>query len=156
MGAFGCANPRVRVAATAVAPAPRAPIRVRAWRRLTPGPLLAFVMVPPVLDGGTLARGRRECQDRSRQELSQYSCRVSLKGKTALITGASRNIGRAVALAFAAEGADLVLNTRVNGEDLEAVAAECRKAGVRVVGALADIADADPRLPTLGGHGLQI
>src|SRR2546430_13396649 len=77
MGAFGCANPRVRVAATAVAPAPRAPIRVRAWRRLTPGPLLAFVMVPPVLDGGTLARGRRECQDRSRQELSQYSCRVS-------------------------------------------------------------------------------
>jgi len=67
---------------------------------------------------------------------------VSLKGKTALITGASRNIGRAVALAFAAEGADLVLNTRVNGEELEAVAAECRKAGVRVVGALADIADA--------------
>src|SRR5256885_2839308 len=65
-----------------------------------------------------------------------------LKGKTALITGASRNIGRAVALAFAAEGADLVLNTRVNGEELEAVAAECRKAGVRVVGALADIADA--------------
>src|SRR2546428_6245476 len=142
MGAFGCANPRVRVAATAVAPAPRAPIRVRAWRRLTPGPLLAFVMVPPVLDGGTLARGRRECQDRSRQELSQYSCRVSLKGKTALITGASRNIGRAVALAFAAEGADLVLNTRVNGEELEAVAAERRKAGGRGLGALADIADA--------------
>src|SRR3989475_5154407 len=142
MGAFGCANPRVRVAATAVAPAPRAPIRVRAWRRLTPGPLLAFVMVPPVLDGGTLGRGRRQCPDRSRQELSQYSCRVSLKGKPALITGASRNIGRAVALAFAAEGADLVLNTRVNGEELEAVAAECRKAGVRVVGALADIADA--------------
>lgn len=68
--------------------------------------------------------------------------RVSLKGKTALVTGASRNIGRAVALAFAAEGADLVLNTRVNGEELEAVAAECRKAGVRVVTALADIGDA--------------
>src|SRR5213592_4700914 len=68
--------------------------------------------------------------------------RMSLEGRTALITGASRNIGRAVALTFAAEGADLVLNTRVNGEELEAVAAECRKAGVRVVGALADIADA--------------
>src|SRR5438046_1919507 len=142
MGAFGCANPRVRVAATAVAPAPRAPIRVRAWRRLPPGPLLAFVMVPPVLDGGTLARGRRECQDRSRQELSQYSCRVSLKGKTALVTGASRNIGRAIALAFAAEGADLVLNTRVNGDELDAVAAECRKAGVRAVPILADVGDA--------------
>jgi 3-oxoacyl-[acyl-carrier protein] reductase len=67
---------------------------------------------------------------------------VSLKGKTALITGASRNIGRAIALAFAAEGADLVLNTRVNGEELEGVAAECRKAGVRVVPALGDIGDA--------------
>jgi 3-oxoacyl-[acyl-carrier protein] reductase len=65
-----------------------------------------------------------------------------LRGKTALITGASRNIGRAIALAFAAEGADLVLNTRVNGDELEAVAAECRKAGVRVVPVLADVADA--------------
>jgi 3-oxoacyl-[acyl-carrier protein] reductase len=68
--------------------------------------------------------------------------RLRLKSKTALITGASRNIGRAIALAFAAEGADLVLNTRVNREELEAVAAECRKAGVRAVAVLADIADA--------------
>jgi 3-oxoacyl-[acyl-carrier protein] reductase len=67
---------------------------------------------------------------------------MRLSGRTALITGASRNIGRAIALAFAAEGADLVLNTRVNREELEAVAAECRKAGVRVVTALADVADA--------------
>ncbi len=66
---------------------------------------------------------------------------MRLKGKTALITGASRNIGRAIALAFAAEGADLVLNTRVNREELEAVAGECRKAGVRAVPALADISD---------------
>src|SRR5215510_4507562 len=65
-----------------------------------------------------------------------------LRGKTALVTGASRNIGRAIALAFAAEGANLVLNTRVNGDELEAVAAECRKAGVRVITALADVADA--------------
>src|SRR5258708_27212033 len=68
--------------------------------------------------------------------------RSSLKGKTALITGASRNIGRAIALAFAAAGADLVLNTRVNGDELQAVADECRKAGARVVPALADIGDA--------------
>ena len=66
----------------------------------------------------------------------------SLKGKTALVTGASRNIGRAIALAFAAQGADLVLNTRANRDELEAVAAECRKAGVRVHAALADIGDA--------------
>jgi 3-oxoacyl-[acyl-carrier protein] reductase len=68
--------------------------------------------------------------------------RVNLEGKTALVTGASRNIGRAIALAFAAEGADLVLNTRVNREELDAVAEECRKAGVRVLPVLADIGDA--------------
>ena len=68
--------------------------------------------------------------------------RTDLKGKTALVTGASRNIGRAIALAYAAEGADLVLNTRANRDELEAVAAECRKAGVRVVTVLADVGDA--------------
>lgn len=67
---------------------------------------------------------------------------MRLRGRTALITGASRNIGRAIALAYAAEGADLLLNTRRNREELEAVAGECRKAGVRVVAALADVADA--------------
>jgi 3-oxoacyl-[acyl-carrier protein] reductase len=67
---------------------------------------------------------------------------MRLAGKRALITGASRNIGRAIALAFAAEGADLVLNTRANREELEGVAAECRKAGVRAVSVLGDIADA--------------
>ena len=67
---------------------------------------------------------------------------MRLEGRTAFITGASRNIGRAIALAFANEGADLVLNTRVNRDELDAVAAECRKAGVRVVPVLGDIADA--------------
>ena len=66
---------------------------------------------------------------------------AKLAGRVALITGASRNIGRATALAFAAEGADLVLNTRANGDELDAVAAECRKAGVRVATVLADVAD---------------
>jgi len=67
---------------------------------------------------------------------------MRLQGRTALVTGASRNIGRAIAVAFAAEGANLVLNTRANGDELETVAAECRKTGVRVVTALADVADA--------------
>ena len=67
---------------------------------------------------------------------------MKLEGRTAFVTGASRNIGRAIALAFAAEGADLVLNTRVNREELEVVAAECRKHGVRVAPVLGDIGDA--------------
>jgi len=67
---------------------------------------------------------------------------VRLEGRTALITGASRNIGRSIALAFAAEGANLALNTRANREELDAVAAECAKAGARVVPLLGDISDA--------------
>jgi len=67
---------------------------------------------------------------------------VKLQGRAAFITGASRNIGRAIARAFAAEGADLVLNTKVNRDELEAVAEECRKFGVRAVPVLGDIADA--------------
>jgi len=66
---------------------------------------------------------------------------MKLKGRVALVTGASRNIGRAIALALAAEGADLVLNTRANRDELDAVGAECRKAGVRVAPVLGDIAD---------------
>jgi NAD(P)-dependent dehydrogenase (short-subunit alcohol dehydrogenase family) len=66
---------------------------------------------------------------------------MRLEGRTALITGASRNIGRAIALAFAAEGAALLLNTRANRDELEAVAAECEKAGARAVPVLGDVAD---------------
>jgi 3-oxoacyl-[acyl-carrier protein] reductase len=68
---------------------------------------------------------------------------MRLAGRAAFVTGASRNIGRAIALGFAAEGADLVLNTRANREELEAVADECRKHGVRVVSVLGDIGDPD-------------
>ena len=51
---------------------------------------------------------------------------MRLAGKTAMITGASRNIGKEVALTFAREGADLVLNTRSSQPELEEVAAQCR------------------------------
>ncbi len=66
---------------------------------------------------------------------------MRLQGKTALITGASRNIGREVALTFAREGASLVLNTRSSREELEAVAAECREIGVSAHAILADVSD---------------
>ncbi len=66
---------------------------------------------------------------------------MRLAGKTALITGASRNIGREVALTFAREGADLVLNTRSSRDELDAVAAQCREMGVNTHSVLADVAD---------------
>ncbi len=68
---------------------------------------------------------------------------MRLQGKTALITGASRNIGKATALAFAREGADLILNTQTRQDELEAVAAECQALGARTLAILADVAQAD-------------
>ena len=66
---------------------------------------------------------------------------MSLEGKTALITGASRNIGREIALTFAREGAGLVLNTRSSRQELEAVAAECRELGAKTHTVVADVSD---------------
>jgi NAD(P)-dependent dehydrogenase (short-subunit alcohol dehydrogenase family) len=55
-----------------------------------------------------------------------------LKGKNAIITGASNGIGRASALLFAAEGANLVL-ADVNESDLQQVEKEIKKLGSNVV-----------------------
>ena len=68
---------------------------------------------------------------------------MRLRDKIALITGASRNLGKATALAFAREGADLILNTRTNQDELDAVTAECRDLGVRALPILADVSNPD-------------
>jgi len=52
-----------------------------------------------------------------------------LTGKKALVTGASRGIGRGIALALARQGADVAVNYRSSGEQAEAVVAEIKKSG---------------------------
>lgn len=54
-----------------------------------------------------------------------------LGGRVALVTGASRGIGRAIALALARDGADVAINYRREGEAAEAVAAQIRAMGRR-------------------------
>ena len=61
-----------------------------------------------------------------------------LEGKVALITGASRGLGRALALAYAGEGAKLVLNSRSEGS-LKPVAEEAEGAGAEVLAVPADV-----------------
>ena len=64
-----------------------------------------------------------------------------LAGKVALVTGASRNIGRATALELAAAGAAVAVNTRASREDAEQVVREIRAAGGEAELFVADIAD---------------
>lgn len=64
-----------------------------------------------------------------------------LAGKVALVAGAGRNNGKAISLAFAREGADLVLVARERKEELEAVADECTKLGAKVMTVLGDLSE---------------
>jgi NAD(P)-dependent dehydrogenase (short-subunit alcohol dehydrogenase family) len=64
-----------------------------------------------------------------------------LKGRTALITGASRGIGAAIALAFAKEGTDVAINYNSNREAADRVAEACRGLGVRAQVYQADVTD---------------
>jgi len=66
---------------------------------------------------------------------------LKLKGKTALVTGSSRGIGRAIALALAREGADVAVNCSSTVEEAEKVAGEIKKLGRNSMVIKADIAD---------------
>lgn len=66
--------------------------------------------------------------------------RFGLAGKVVMVTGASRGLGRAIALACAECGADLVLGAR-DAAAIEAVAAECRALGRRAFATGLDVTD---------------
>jgi NAD(P)-dependent dehydrogenase (short-subunit alcohol dehydrogenase family) len=68
---------------------------------------------------------------------------MKLNGRTALITGGSRGIGRGIALAFAREGADVAVNYRRDRDAAEATAADIRALGRRAEIYQADVGEAD-------------
>lgn len=65
-----------------------------------------------------------------------------LTGKVAVVTGAGRNIGRAIALALAADGACIVINARGNRAEADAVLREIESAGGTALVHIGDVADA--------------
>src|SRR5689334_12229773 len=64
---------------------------------------------------------------------------LDLSGKVAIVTGASRGIGRAVAIRLASRGAQVVAVAR--GDNASSTAAEIQSAGGKAVAASADVTD---------------
>ncbi len=64
-----------------------------------------------------------------------------LSGKVAIITGAGRNIGRAIALELALAGAAVVVNVRSNKAEADGVVREIEAAGGKALAVVGDVAD---------------
>src|SRR5436309_9397525 len=73
-----------------------------------------------------------------------------LAGRVAIVTGAGRNIGRAIALALADAGAAVADNGRANRAEVDAVVAEIESRGGRALALMADVSD-EPAVQRMAG-----
>lgn len=62
-----------------------------------------------------------------------------IKGKVAVVTGAAKGIGRAIALRLAKEGADIVINYRTNSDSLSELVSEIESFGSKVITVRGDV-----------------
>jgi len=67
----------------------------------------------------------------------------SFAGRTAIVTGSGRNIGRAIALALAEGGANVVVNGHSDKNAVDAVVRDIRAAGGKALGVMADVSSHD-------------
>ncbi len=65
---------------------------------------------------------------------------MDLKGKNAIVTGASLGIGSAIALDLAKNGANVAINYRKHSEEANAICAEIQKMGQKAIAVQADVA----------------
>jgi 3-oxoacyl-[acyl-carrier protein] reductase len=75
--------------------------------------------------------------------MSGPSSGLPFAGKVALVTGAGKNIGKAIALDLAREGASVIVNGRSDRALVDATVAEINQAGGQAIGALADVTKPD-------------
>ncbi len=68
---------------------------------------------------------------------------MALSSRVAIVTGASRGIGKAIALKLAEQGAAVVVNARSSASEAEGVAASIKAAGGRSIAVLADVSIAE-------------
>lgn len=66
-----------------------------------------------------------------------------LTGKTAVVTGGSRGIGRAICLKLAGQGANIVLNFAGNEAAAKETRSQCEALGVKALAVKGDVADAE-------------
>ena len=66
---------------------------------------------------------------------------MRFKGKVVLVTGASRGIGRAIALCFGKEGASVVVNYTASDDKAKIVASEIEKSGGKAITIKCDVSD---------------
>lgn len=77
----------------------------------------------------------------SEQELGFFATDVSLEGKSAIVTGSSRGIGKAIAIELARQGTDVLVNYNSNRQAAETVRGEIERIGRKAVIVQADVSD---------------
>src|SRR4029079_17916242 len=80
----------------------------------------------------------------------------TLKGKVALVTGASKGIGASIALELAAQGAAVAVNYSGSKDGADKVVAEITKAGGKAIAVQANVADPDSIGPLINTVAKQL